>query len=80
MNDRDLAKSGKGPPLEWLQLHLPIVLFAWFWFGMFLCGLLAPAERVSALDSAVLSEGWHISLLCVLLGVPVVVLYWRRLR
>ena len=30
----------------WIHLHLPALLYAWFWFGMFLCGLLAPPDRV----------------------------------
>ena len=58
-----------------LQLHLPAVLFAWFWLGMFLCGLLAPADRVVGLDSALVQEGWHLSVMCCVLGLPVVVLY-----
>ena len=66
--------------VPWLQLHLPALLFAWFWFGMFLCGLLAPPDRVADLGSAILQEGWHVSVMCVLLGLPVVLLYWRRVR
>jgi len=65
---------------SWMQQHLPALLFAWFWFGMFLCGLLAPPDRVADLGSVVLREGWHISLMCLLLGFPVVYLYWRRVR
>jgi len=60
-------------PSGWLQQHLPVVLFGWFWFGMFLCGLLAPQERVAELGSAVVTEGWHLSAMCVLLGLPVLV-------
>jgi hypothetical protein len=65
---------------SWLQVHLPIVLYGWFWFGMFLCGFLAPAERVAMLESGVISEGWHLSAMSVVLGLPVVLLYIRRMR
>ena len=54
--------------------------YGWFWFGMFLCGILAPAERVTALESGVITQGWHLSLLSVLFGLPVLVLYWWRMR
>jgi hypothetical protein len=63
----------------WLLLHGPVVLYAWFWFGMFLCGLLAPPERVAGLDSALVSEGWHLSLMSCVLGLPVLLLYRRRM-
>ena len=64
----------------WLQVHLPVVLYAWFWFGMFLCGLLAPADRVAQLESAVITEGWHLSAMSVVLGLPVILLYIHRMR
>lgn len=63
---------------EWVLTHLPAILFAWFWFGMFLCGLLAPQDRVAELESALISEGWHLSVMACLLGGPVVVAYWLR--
>ncbi len=64
----------------WLQVHLPAVLYGWFWFGMFLCGFLAPPERVALLESAVITEGWHLSAMSVVLGLPVVLLYIHRMR
>jgi hypothetical protein len=64
----------------WLTLHLPALLYGWFWFGMMVSGLLAPTERVIELDSAVLQEGWHLSLLALVLGAPPVLLYIRRMR
>ncbi len=45
---------------------------------MFLCGLLAPKERVAALESGLVTEGWHLSVLCCLLGLPVLFAYWYR--
>jgi len=70
------------PPKQpsWLQVHLPIVLYGWFWFGMFLCGFLAPDHRVAMLESGVITEGWHLSLMSVVLGLPVVVLYIHRMK
>ena len=80
MNDEPLEptrNAGLGP---WLQLHLPALLYAWFWLGMFLCGLLAPGDRVTGLDSALVQEGWHLSVMCCVMGLPVVALYVRRMR
>lgn len=65
---------------SWLVVHLPIVLYAWFWFGMFLCGFLAPAERVAMLESGVITAGWHLSAMSVVLGLPVVLLYIHRMK
>lgn len=64
---------------EWFKTHLPALLYGWFWFGMFLCGLIAPSERVLALESSLLSQGWHLSLLAVLLGTPIGIAYWLRM-
>jgi len=63
-----------------LTLHLPVLLYGWFWLGMFLCGLLAPADRVLGLESALVREGWHLSVMSCVLGLPVLVLYAWRLR
>jgi hypothetical protein len=81
------ANSPPSPPpgrprgaRAWLLLHGPVVLYAWFWLGMALCGLLAPPDRVAALHSTLVSEGWHLSLMSCALGLPVLVLYWRRMQ
>ena len=63
----------------WLHLHLPALLYAWFWFGMFLCGLLAPPDRVLELRSALVTEGWHLSAMACVLGLPPIALYIRRM-
>ena len=86
MDDLSANPAPSPPPTRptgargWLLLHGPVVLYGWFWFGMALCGLLAPPDRVAALDSALISEGWHLSLMSCVLGLPVLVLYWRRIR
>ncbi len=65
---------------RFVRVHLPVLLYGWFWLGMFLCGLLAPVDRVLHLQSGLITEGWHLSLLSVLFGLPVLVLYWWRMR
>ena len=39
----DLARG----PGAWIGRHLPALLYGWFFFGMFLCGFLAPDESFS---------------------------------
>ena len=64
----------------WFVRHFAITLYCWFFFGMALCGLLVPPERVAVLESALLTEGWHLSVLALLLSAPVLFLYRQRLR
>ena len=70
------ASQGLG---QWLLTHLPALLYGWFWVGMALCGLLAPDHRVAALESALVQEGWHLSVMASVLGVPPLVAYWLRM-
>lgn len=63
-----------------LKYHLHILLYVYFLLGLFVCGLFAPDDRVLALESALITEGWHLSALSVLLILPVPVLYYLRLR
>ena len=63
---------------HWLVVHLPAILYGWFWFGLFLCGLLAPAERVALLESSLVTQGWHLSLMTCVFGIPILVLYHLR--
>ena len=69
--------SGDAP---WFVRHFAITLYTWFFFGMALCGLLVPPERVAVLESAVITQGWHLSTLAVLLVSPVLFLYRRGLQ
>ena len=66
-------------PAAWIKRHLPALLYGWFFFGMFLSGFLAPLERVQGLESGLVSQGWHLSVLAALLGTPVLVAYWLRM-
>ena len=72
----NLPTQGVG---SWLMTHLPALLYGWFWVGMVLCGLLAPADRVAALDSALVQEGWHLSVMACVLGAPPLIAYWLRM-
>lgn len=67
-------------PAPWFVRHFAITLYTWFFFGMALCGLLVPPERVAVLESAVITQGWHLSALAVLLVAPVLFLYRRGLQ
>ncbi len=80
MHDPDVSPREKQGLRARLGLHLPALLYGWFWLGMFLCGLLAPADRVLGLESALVREGWHLSVMACVLGLPVLVLYAWRMR
>jgi hypothetical protein len=60
--------------------HFPALLFGWFFFGMFLCGLLAPEDRVRELESSIITEGWHLSLMSLVFGGLVIAAYILRAR
>ena len=63
---------------QWLLRHLPVLLYGWFWFGMVLCGFLAPADRVQGLESTLITEGWHLSLMAGIFSAIIFVFYWWR--
>ena len=63
-----------------LKYHLHVILYSYFWLGLFVCGLVAPDERVAGLGSGLVTRGWHLSLLSVLIVLPVPVLYVLRFR
>ena len=63
-----------------LKDHLHIVLYFYFWLGIFVGGLVAPQERVEMLNSDLIKEGWHLSMLSLILIVPVFVIYYLRLK
>ncbi|MDP8255340.1 MAG: hypothetical protein P9M14_06290 [Candidatus Alcyoniella australis] len=65
---------------RFLKYHLHVALYTYFWFGLFVCGLLAPDDRIRALDTNLISHGWHLSLLSMLLVLPVPIIYLLRMR
>ena len=69
-------KSGR---LEWAGTHLPVLLYAWFWVGLALSGWLAPDDRIALLESGLVTEGWHLTVLAILLGTPALGLYVLRM-
>jgi len=64
---------------NFLRYHLHIVLYSYFWFGLFVCGLAAPDDRVAQLESVVITKGWHLSALSLVLILPVPILYCLRM-
>ena len=80
MTYRNREKTLRGRGKYFLKFHLHIVLYTYFWFGLFVCGLLAPPHRVAELGSDLVSRGWQLSLLSVFLIFPVPLIYLVRMR
>ena len=55
--------------------HFHIILYFYFWLGIFIGGFIAPKERIELLKSDIITEGWHISLLSLVLICPVFIIY-----
>ena len=66
-------------PVQWLVLHLQALLYGGFWLSLAGYGLLAPPERVMALESTLVTRGWHLSLMAVIFGTSILTLYWYRM-
>jgi hypothetical protein len=67
--------------MQFLVKHAAILLYAGFWVSLASYGLSAPPERVALLESGLVTEGWHLSLMATVFGGPVLVLYiWRMQR
>ncbi|MFC1889159.1 hypothetical protein ACFL4G_05325 [Thermodesulfobacteriota bacterium] len=64
---------------RFLKVHLHITLYTYFWFGLFVCGLVAPRDRVAVLETDLVSRGWHLSLISLFLILPVPILYLLRI-
>ena len=65
-------------PLHWIELHFPMILYIWFWFGLIVCAFFAPADRVLMLNSQMITKGWHLIVLSFILSSPIIWLYWKR--
>lgn len=61
-----------------LKYHFHALLFFYVWFGLFVCGLAAPPQRVAGLGSGLVTRGWHLSLLSVFVVLPWPILYVIR--
>jgi hypothetical protein len=65
--------------INFLKYHLHVALYAYFWFGLFISALLAPEHRVVELGSSVITKGWHLALLSLILILPVPFIYYFRM-
>lgn len=65
---------------DFAKYHLHIALYSYFWFGLFVCGLAAPQERIAELHSSVITSGLRLSLLSVVLILPAPIIYYLRMR
>ena len=64
--------------MQFLIKHAAILLYAGFWISLSSYGLSAPPERVAMLESGLVTEGWHLALMALCFGGPVLLLYaWR---
>ena len=61
-----------------IKYHFHAILYFYIWFGVFVCGLVAPQERIAELNSGVITEGWHISALSLAFILPWPVIYLLR--
>lgn len=61
--------------MSFLIKHAAILLYAGFWISLSGYGLLAPPERVRLLESGLVTQGWHLSLMALSFGAPVIVGY-----
>ncbi len=80
---KDISFPDKGllRQFVWLiRYHFHVMLLLYVWFGLVVCGLLAPDARVEQLGSSLISRGWHLSLLSTLLVFPWPVIYFIRFR
>ena len=65
--------------IAFIKRHFHALVLADFWIGLGLYGLVAPPERVALLDSSLVTEGWHLSVMALVLGGGVLGLYgWRH--
>ena len=66
--------------MSFLVKHAAILLYAGFWISSSGYGLLAPPERVRVLESGLVTQGWHLTAMAVIFGVPVLILYFFQMR
>ncbi|HEY9161133.1 MAG TPA: hypothetical protein VIS94_08610 [Desulfomonilia bacterium] len=82
-SEKDISFPDKGLKrrIVWLlRYHFHVMLFLYVWFGLVICGLLAPDWRVEQLGSSLISKGWHLSVLSTLIVLPWPVIYFIRFR
>ena len=83
MNETDIVYPQKGvfkKLVYFIKYHFHVILFFYVWFGLFICGLVAPPERVAELGSGLVTRGWHLSLLSALIVLPWPIIYIIRFK
>lgn len=63
-----------------LKYHLHVLLYTYFWLGLFVGGLVAPQDRIAMLESSIITQGWHLSALSLILVLPIPIAYFFRMR
>ena len=63
-----------------IKYHFHVILLFYVWFGLFICGLAAPPERVAELGSGLITQGWHLSVLSVFTVLPWPIIYVVRFK
>lgn len=79
--DRPQPASWPTRALSFTVCHFCVLLYGYFGFGLVVCALCAPDDRIAALHSHLIGRGWHLAVLAVALLAPVPALYvwrWRR--
>ncbi len=63
-----------------VKYHFHVILFSYVWFGIFVCGLAAPTDRVADLGSGIITQGWHLSLMSIFIVLPWPIIYVIRFK
>ncbi len=81
VNNTIYPKQGLMKKLAYiLKYHFHVMLYFYVWFGLFVCGLVAPEHRVAGLKSAMIAHGWQLSLLASLIVLPWPIIYLVRFK
>ncbi len=66
--------------MRFIETHLLVLLYAGFWLSLGSYGLFAPLERILLLQSHLVTQGWHLTAIAIVLGGPPLALYCWRMR
>ena len=83
MDATDIVYPQKGifkKLVYFIKYHFHAILFFYIWFGLFICGLAAPPDRVTKLGSDLITQGWHLSVLSMFIVLPWPIIYVIRFK